>query len=291
MDCSSVCFSNDSFIQRHSPEPPVAHTVAYTNIPEKTFGKVSFLNSDGSVFASGVIVPEGQITRYFGRITSKPVLKIKSASDGIVYTQEEWIGKYGELIRLDPTGQILDKRRMSSGRGTLQPIVFIDDAKHASAYFRQARRTGPKQIPVSHTASAGERWESAPDLGLANPNAAITGVELSDRTRLMVFNDLEHGRHRLVLAAAWPNPAKADSSQSAKSNYSPWKTIAVLEDETASTTNPKEEFSYPYMSLNQQGQVLLVYTWNRKRMKSILWDAGYLQSYLQHIKSETDRSQ
>jgi len=203
----------------------------------------------------------------------------------------EWIGKYGELIRLDPTGQILDKRRMSSGRGTLQPIVFIDDAKHASAYFRQARRTGPKQIPVSHTASAGERWESAPDLGLANPNAAITGVELSDRTRLMVFNDLEHGRHRLVLAAAWPNPVKADSSQSAKSNYSPWKTIAVLEDETASTTNPKEEFSYPYMSLNQQGQVLLVYTWNRKRMKSILWDAGYLQSYLQHIKSETDRSQ
>jgi predicted neuraminidase len=203
----------------------------------------------------------------------------------------EWIGKYGELIRLDPTGQMLDKRRMSSGRGTLQPIVFIDDAKHASAYFRQARRTGPKQIPVSHTASAGERWELAPDLGLANPNAAITGVELSDRTRLMVFNDLEHGRHRLVLAAAWPNPAKADSSQLAKSNYSPWKTIAVLEDETASTTNPKEEFSYPYMSLNQQGQVLLVYTWNRKRIKSILWDAGYLQSYLQHIKSETDRSQ
>jgi len=203
----------------------------------------------------------------------------------------EWIGKYGELIRLDPTGQILDKRRMTSGRGTLQPIVFIDDAKHASAYFRQARRTGAKQIPVSHTTSAGERWELAPDLGLANPNAAITGVELSDRNRLMVFNDLEHGRHRLVLAAAWPSQTQADSSQPAKSNYSPWKTIAVLEDETASMTNPKEEFSYPYMSLNQQGQVLLVYTWNRKRIKSILWDAGYLQSYLQHIKSEMDRSQ
>ena len=203
----------------------------------------------------------------------------------------EWIGKYGELLRLNPSGQMLDKRRMTSGRGTLQPIVFIDDAKHASAYFRQARRTGAKQIPVSYTTSAGERWELAPDLSLPNPNAAITGVELSDRTRLMVFNDLEHGRHRLVLAASWPSQTQVDSSQPAKSNYSPWKTIAVLEDETASTTNPKEEFSYPYMSLNQQGQVLLVYTWNRKRIKSIVWDAGYLQSYLQHIKSETDRSQ
>ena len=202
----------------------------------------------------------------------------------------EWIGKYGELLRLDPTGQMLDKRRMTSGRGTLQPIVFIDDAKHASAYFRQARRTGAKQIPVSYTTSAGERWELAPDLGLPNPNAAITGVELSDRTRLMVFNDLEHGRHRLVLAASWPSQTQVDSSQPAKNNYSPWKTIAVLEDETASTTNPKEEFSYPYMSLNQQGQVLLVYTWNRKRIKSILWDAGNLQSYLQHVKAETDQT-
>jgi predicted neuraminidase len=202
----------------------------------------------------------------------------------------EWIGKYGELLRLDPTGQMLDKRRMTSGRGTLQPIVFIDDAKHASAYFRQARRTGAKQIPVSYTTSAGERWELAPDLGLPNPNAAITGVELSDRTRLMVFNDLEHGRHRLVLAASWPSQTQVDSSQPAKNNYSPWKTIAILEDETASTTNPKEEFSYPYMSLNQQGQVLLVYTWNRKRIKSILWDAGNLQSYLQHVKAETDQT-
>lgn len=202
----------------------------------------------------------------------------------------EWIGKYGELLRLDPTGQMLDKKRMTSGRGTLQPIVFIDDAKHASAYFRQARRTGAKRIPVSYTTSAGERWELAPDLGLLNPNAAITGVELSDRTRLMVFNDLEHGRHRLVLAASWPSQTQMDSSQPAKSNYSPWKTIAVLEDETASTTNPKEEFSYPYMSLNQQGQVLLAYTWNRKRIKSILWDASNLQSYLQHVKAEMDQT-
>ncbi len=202
----------------------------------------------------------------------------------------EWIGKYGEFLRLDPTGQLLDKKRMTSGRGTLQPIVFIDDAKHASAYFRQARRTGAKQIPVSHTSSAGESWQLAPDLELANPNAAITGVELSDRTRLMVFNDLEHGRHRLVLAASWPRQIQADTSQSAKNNYSAWKTIEVLEDETASSSNPKEEFSYPYMSLNQQGQVLLVYTWNRKRIKSVLWEASNLQSYLQRMKAETDQS-
>lgn len=202
----------------------------------------------------------------------------------------EWIGKYGELLRLDPAGQMLNKKRMSSGRGSLQPIIFIDDAKHASAYFRQARRTGAKQIPVSYTATAGERWQRAPDLDLPNPNAAIAGVELADRTRLMVFNDLEHGRHRLVLGASWPNQTEQDTSQTTKSNYTPWKIIQVLEDESASTTNPKEEFSYPYMSLNQQGQLLLVYTWNRKRIKSILWEASNLQSYLQQAKAEMDQA-
>lgn len=198
----------------------------------------------------------------------------------------EWIGKYGELLRLDAAGQVLDKRRMSSGRGTLQPIIFIDDEKHASAYFRQARSSGAKKITVSSTADAGRFWQTALDLPVPNPNAAITGVELADRTRLLVFNDLEHGRHRLVLAASWPKTSNEASSQEAKGNYSPWKIIQVLEDETASQSNPKEEFSYPYLSQNKQGQVFLVYTWNRKRIKSMLWEPANLQTYLRQAQQE-----
>jgi hypothetical protein len=90
--------NNSSFIQRHSPDPP-ASPVHCTEFPkEETFGKVSFMKSDGSVFTTGVIIPVGQITRYFGRITSKPVLKIKSASDGKIYTQEDWVTKYGPQV-------------------------------------------------------------------------------------------------------------------------------------------------------------------------------------------------
>lgn len=199
----------------------------------------------------------------------------------------EWIGKYGELLRLNPSGQVLDKRRISSGRGTLQPIIFVDDEKHASAYFRQARSTGAKQIAVSQTTDAGRFWHLAPDLPIPNPNAAITGVELGDRTRLMVFNDLEHGRHRLVLAASWPQINTENVSQATKGNYTPWKVIQVLEDESASQSNPKEEFSYPYMSMNKQGQVFLVYTWNRKRIKSITWETSNLLAYLRQAQLES----
>jgi hypothetical protein len=41
------------------------------------------------------------------------------------------------------------------------------------------------------------------------------------------------------------------------------------------------------MSVNQQGQVLLVYTWNRKRIKSVVWEPVQLQNYLQHAKADT----
>jgi hypothetical protein len=59
-----------------------------------------------------------------------------------------------------------------------------------------------------------------------------------------------------------------------------------LEDETASQSNPKEEFSYPYMSMNKQGQVFLVYTWNRKRIKSITWESNNLVAYLHQVHQE-----
>ena len=230
------------------------------------------------------------------RLITSPLLNISTLvkGEGFLFSDgsmgfpvyHEWIGKYGELLRLDPSGQVLDKRRMSSGRGTLQPIIFIDDEKHASAFFRQARRSGAKQIAVSHTADAGRLWTVTSDLTISNPNAAITGIELADRTRLMVFNDLEHGRHRLVLAASWLRTNNDTSSQAAKDNYSPWKIIQVLEDESASQGNPKEEFSYPYLSMNKQGQVFLVYTWNRKRIKSITWEPNNLVAYLHQVYQE-----
>ena len=230
------------------------------------------------------------------RLITSPLLNISTLvkGEGFLFSDgsmgfpvyHEWIGKYGELLRLDPSGQVLDKRRMSSGRGTLQPIIFIDDEKHASAFFRQARRSGAKQIAVSHTADAGRLWTVTSDLTISNPNAAITGIELADRTRLMVFNDLEHGRHRLVLAASWLRTNNDTSSQAAKDNYSPWKIIQVLEDESASQSNPKEEFSYPYLSMNKQGQVFLVYTWNRKRIKSITWEPNNLVAYLHQVHQE-----
>jgi len=95
------------------------------------------------------------------RLIGSPLLNlstlVKSPSvmfaDGLLGlpAYHEWIGRFGEFLRID-AGQVIDKRRMSSGRSAIQPFVFVNDPQDASAYFRQARSAGlPKQIPVSRT--------------------------------------------------------------------------------------------------------------------------------------------
>lgn len=66
---------------------------------EIRFGKVSILNGDRSIIATGTIVPVGERTQLFGRIRMNPVLKIKSDEDGNTYDQAGWITKYNGQVK------------------------------------------------------------------------------------------------------------------------------------------------------------------------------------------------
>ncbi|OZA41460.1 MAG: hypothetical protein B7X83_02260, partial [Polynucleobacter sp. 17-46-58] len=131
-------------------------------------------------------------------LVKSPALQFSDGRLGLP-AYHEWIGRFGELLRIQD-GQIIDKRRMSSGRGAIQPVVFVDNAQEASAFFRQTRPSSQvKQIPVSETKDAGQTWKIAKDLEIPNPNAAVASLTLSDGTRLMVLNNIEVGRSRLVM--------------------------------------------------------------------------------------------
>jgi hypothetical protein len=81
-----------------TPPPPPPSVDVTLSFPEKTFGKVSILNGDGSFITTGTIVPEGERTQLFGRIRMNPVLKIKSDEDGAKYDQAAWISKYKDNV-------------------------------------------------------------------------------------------------------------------------------------------------------------------------------------------------
>ena len=182
----------------------------------------------------------------------------------------EWIGRFGEFLRLD-AAQVLDKRRMSSGRGAIQPIVFTHDAQSATAFFRQTRSSGqPKHIPVSATQNAGQSWQLLGDLEIPNPNSAVAGVWLRNGARVLALNNIEAGRYRLVLMMS--NPKSGE-----------WHVIDTIENDEALPEQERKEFSYPYLFSVHGDDAHLVYTWDRKKIRHIYFSRAWLDRAYKHI--------
>lgn len=176
----------------------------------------------------------------------------------------EWIGRFGEFLRIENT-RVIDKRRMSDGRSAIQPIIFTSDGEQAEAFFRQTRpRLQPKQIPVSVTKDAGQSWNVAPDLVIPNPNAAVAGLTLRNGARLMVLNDIDSARYRLVMMMQAP----------ASGN---WQVVEVIEDDATLRDGINREFSYPYLITGTGDDAHLVYTWERKKIRHVYYGSDWLK--------------
>lgn len=217
------------------------------------------------------------------RLISSPLLNLSTLvkSPGISFADgllglpayHEWIGRFGEFLRID-AGQVIDKRRMSSGRSAIQPLVFVSDAQDASAYFRQTRSSGlPKQIPVAVTQNAGQNWQQSGDLAIANPNSAVAGVSLKNGARILAVNNIEAGRYRLVLMMSRPKSAQ-------------WQIVEVLEDDEALPDAQRKEFSYPYIISVDGDDVHLVYTWDRKKIRHRYFSGAWLKHALSNAQTQ-----
>ena len=238
------------------------------------FVTVSIGGWAGSSISSVISDDEGLTWSKPQRLISSPLINLSTLvkSPAITFADgrlglpayHEWIGRFGEFLRID-AGQVIDKRRMSSGRGAIQPLVFVNNAQDATAFFRQTRGSHQlKQIPVSQTQNAGQAWHSADDLPIANPNAAVAGVQLSDGVRILALNNIEAGRSRLVLM-------KSDAQSSH------WQNIEVLEDDSALPDDQRREFSYPYLITANGNDAHLVYTWDRKKIRHRYFSGAWLK--------------
>ncbi|QWD61893.1 exo-alpha-sialidase [Polynucleobacter sp. MWH-UH25E] len=187
----------------------------------------------------------------------------------------EWIGRFGEFLRLDAV-QVLDKRRMSAGRSAIQPVMFVNDAQNAAALFRQTRGSGQvKQIPVSATQDAGQTWQSLGDLEILNPNSAVAGVLLQNGARLLALNNIEAGRYRLVLMMSKPKSGE-------------WHIVQTIENDEALPELERKEFSYPYLLSAHGGDVHLVYTWDRKKIRHVYFSSAWLDRAYKQLPSSTE---
>ncbi|WP_299732163.1 sialidase family protein [uncultured Tateyamaria sp.] len=151
---------------------------------------------------------------------------------------------FGELVRLDQAGNVVDKRRITQGRFAIQPEVVVLGPKKAVALSRNYDKDSDRLI-ASWTEDGGQSWGAPKLLGLPNPNSPVAATRLNDGRVLMAFNDDPTHNHTLTLAIS------ADDGHE-------WERIAVLE-------NGEGEVRYPDFAQLPDGSLLLVYSFGSKK--------------------------
>lgn len=178
----------------------------------------------------------------------------------------EMLGKFGELLRLDADGAVVGKTRLSWGRHSLQPVVVPSTEKEAVSFMRYAGEP-PKRVLVQRTQDGGVSWSAPVKTELPNPNAAIDSVRLPGGPLLMAFNNSDSNREDLSLA--WSE----DQGRS-------WRVIHVLDRVGKDGGEGMPEYSYPWLMTDSAGDVHVLYTWRRARIKHVRFSQAWLRERL-----------
>lgn len=128
--------------------------------------------------------------------------------------------------------------------GVIQPTLWELEPQHVRAFMRSTRRIGT--ICRADSLDGGRTWFPAEPTDLPNPNAGIDAVKMADGRVALVYNDTKRGRTPLSLAVS------ADGGKS-------WQKVLDLETE-------RGEFSYPAIIQGRNGDLLITYTWKRRRI-------------------------
>jgi len=198
------------------------------------------------------------------RLVSSPFLNLSTLVKGRPFfyadgsiglpVYHELAGKFGELLRLDREGRVLDKARLTHGRAAIQPDIAVLPGGHLLALLRS---TGPaRRIVAVESGDGGRSWDEPRLTSLPNPDAAIALTGDGERL-VLAYNDSPRDRNRLALAFS------PDGGRN-------WRRVATIEADSDAAA----EYSYPFLQRDAAGDFHLVYTWQRRRIayRRFNWD-------------------
>ncbi|MEJ2528987.1 MAG: exo-alpha-sialidase [Gammaproteobacteria bacterium] len=209
------------------------------------------------------------------RLISSPFLNLSTLVKGnpIHFTDgtiglpvyHEFLAKFGELLRLDRRGNVIDKTRLSWGRDSLQPVILPFSENQAIALMRYAGAP-PNRILAQYSNNMGLNWTAPVKTDWPNPNAAITGISRNDgKQLLMVFNNDADERDHLSLAVSNDHGAN-------------WKIVHEFEQWDPQLKGDKQGYSYPSLIQSKSGDFHLVYSWNVHKIKHVHFNQAWLES-------------
>jgi len=237
------------------------------------FVSVSVGGWAGSAVNAMVSADEGETWSPPRRLIASPFFNLSTLvrgpllqlSDGTIAlpVYHEFLGKFGELLRLDGEGRVLGKTRLSWGQSSLQPVIVARSETEAVGFMRYAGER-PARILMIRTTDGGASWSAPVKTALPNPNAAVASVLLAGGPVLLAFNNAEEDREDLSLALS------TDFGGS-------WRVARSVEG-ASQPRAPVPEYSYPWILQDRTGDVHLLYTWGRTRIKHVVFNRAWLES-------------
>jgi len=240
------------------------------------FVSVSVGGWAGSAINGAFSEDEGETWGPLRRLVASPFFNISTLVKGAPFlfadgsmglpAYHEFAGKFGELLRLDADGRAIGKTRLSWGQSSLQPVIVPKSPTEAVGFMRYSGDP-PNRILMIRTLDGGAHWDPPVKTALPNPNAAVGGLLLSDGLLLLVFNDSTEDRENLSLAAS-------------RDFGNIWKVVHRFEGDPESPKAPVAEYSYPWIMQDRAGNVHVLYTWGRTRIKHVQFNRAWLEPRL-----------
>jgi predicted neuraminidase len=210
-----------------------------------------------------------------------------------------------ELLRVDRSGAVVDRQRLSPEGDRPQPIVLVRSPTSALALMRNSGREPSPRVAAATTGDAGRTWTPREPLPLRNPDASLSGIVRPGGQLVVALNDVEVERDALSLTVSDDGGAT-------------WRTVHRLEDQLAARSLPVDdrrydrtlaalaraadarvgdaqpwvessrrfmcweprchfEFSYPSLIETRAGDFHLAYTWNRAFIKHVRFNRAWLE--------------
>lgn len=226
--------------------------------PRNWWGMLLKSSDGGASWSTPQRLPKG----FVGPIKNKP---IQLQNGEILYPSSS--ENRGWRVHVERTNGFVDE--WTSSRPLNDPLLISaiqpSFLVHPNNRLQMLGRTKEGRMFSIESLDNGQSWGTMSLLDIPNPNSGTDALTLRDGRHLLIYNPVS--RRRTPLSIAISSDGKS------------WRKVLDLETE-------KGEFSYPAIIQSDDGLVHCTYTWNRKRIRYVVFNPTGFELATRDTKSQ-----